>query len=59
MPTTKNTMVGRAPMTLAGGKLAFLSRSGKDILVHENSSDVQFKEVAELKVRKAILVNFR
>lgn len=51
MPTTKNTLVGRAPLTIAGDKLVFTSRSGKDLLVHENSDDVQFKQVTELKVR--------
>lgn len=48
---TKQTIVGKAPITIAGDKLVFTSRSGKDILVHENSSDVQFKLVTELKVR--------
>lgn len=42
--------MGRAPIAIAGDKLVFTSRTGKDILVHENSSDVQFKLVTELKV---------
>lgn len=55
MPSTNNTLVGRAPLTIAGDKLAFVSRTGKDILVHENSSDVQFKKVTELTVSNCLL----
>lgn len=47
--TSKKTIVGKAPVTIAGNKLVFASRSGKDILVHENSSDVGFKLVTEIK----------
>lgn len=55
-PTTKKTLVGKAPVTVAGGNyLVFASRSGKDILVHENSIDSQFKRVAELNVRTKLI----
>lgn len=50
MPATKKTLVGRAPITLIGDKLVFTSRSGKDILVHENSAESHYKQVTELKV---------
>lgn len=42
--------MGRAPLCLAGDKLVFSSRGGKDILVHENNHEVQYKPLTEVLV---------
>lgn len=47
---TRKVLMGRAPMCIAGDKLCFSSRGGKDICVHENSHEKQYKEVAQAKV---------
>lgn len=53
----KKTIEGRAPVTLVEDRIFFTSRSGKDILVHQNSEDVQFKQITEAKVRKYCCCN--
>lgn len=50
LPTTKKTLVGRAPIVAVGNALVFTSRSGKDILVHEISDESHYKQITELKV---------
>lgn len=43
--------MGRAPVNLIGDDLfAFSNREGMDILIHENNSETNFKEVAVIKV---------
>lgn len=53
-PVSLKTIMGRAPVTLFGDKFAFTSRSGRDIIVHENSKDTQFNLIADVKVRANI-----
>jgi len=43
------TIKGRAPLCIAGERLFLCSRNGKDILVHENSTDLDFKEITHGK----------
>lgn len=47
---TTKTIMGRAPVCVSGDKLCFCSRTGKDLLLHENSRDLQFKELSQVKV---------
>lgn len=42
--------MGRAPVIICGNKLCFSSRSGKDILLHENNHGMKYKEFKEIKV---------
>lgn len=44
------TLMGRAPVCVSGDYLCFASRNGKDLLIHENSEESGFKQVAEVKV---------
>lgn len=51
LPATRKTLVGRAPIAVVGDNIIFTSRSGKDIIVHENSTESHFIQITELKVR--------
>jgi len=53
----RKTIMGRAPVCIAGERLCFCSRSGKDILVHENSTDLDFKEVTHAKGAHEMIIN--
>jgi len=42
----RKTIMGGVPMCIAGDKLLFCSRSGEDIHLRENSTDLNFKDIA-------------
>lgn len=47
---TRQTLVGKSPLCLAGDKLCFASRCGKKILCHHNSKEDKFKQLDEVEV---------
>ncbi|KRT80062.1 WD40 domain-containing protein [Oryctes borbonicus] len=51
------TLMGRAPVCTSGNYLCFASRSGKDILIHENCPTSGFKQVAEVKDAHEMIIN--
>lgn len=54
---TTKTIMGRAPVCVSGDKLCFCSRTGKDLLLHENSRDLQFKELSQVKDAHEMIIN--
>lgn len=49
-------IVGRAPICVAGNKLCISSRSGKEIAVHENSHDLDYKKIKEFSVSQFCII---
>ncbi|XP_022904447.2 E3 ubiquitin-protein ligase TRAF7 [Onthophagus taurus] len=54
---TAKSFNGRAPACLAGDYLCFSSRGGKDIIIHENNPENEFKPVAEVKDAHTMIIN--
>lgn len=54
---TKKTIEGRSPMCFAGNKLCLVGKSGKDILVHENTLESEFKEAVRQTDAHDMLIN--
>lgn len=55
---TKNSFMGRAPVTLIGDNLlAFSTREGLGILIHENNAEAKFKEVTKIGVCRVLLIS--
>lgn len=52
---TRQTLVGKSPITLAGDKLCFASRCGKNIICHHNNKEDKFKLLGEAEVRNYCL----
>ncbi|XP_063227805.1 uncharacterized protein LOC134533925 isoform X1 [Bacillus rossius redtenbacheri] len=49
-PVTRQTIEGSSPLCLVGTRVCFASRSGVDILVHDNSKETRFKQLGIIKV---------
>lgn len=54
---TKKMFTGRAPLALAGERICFSSREGKDILIHESSDQKGFQQVTEIKDAHKLVIN--
>ncbi|KAL1491460.1 hypothetical protein ABEB36_012057 [Hypothenemus hampei] len=55
---TKNSFMGRAPVTLIGDNLfAFATREGKEIQLHENNIESGFKQVARITHGSDMIIN--
>ncbi|KAJ8981542.1 hypothetical protein NQ317_009801 [Molorchus minor] len=55
---TKTSFMGRGPIALVGEVLfAFVSRNGKDIVIHENKEDVHFRELTQVQGAHELIIN--
>ncbi|XP_018332230.1 type II inositol polyphosphate 5-phosphatase 14-like [Agrilus planipennis] len=55
--TTETTIMGRAPLIVEDGKFAFVSRSGRDLLVHNACKKSGFNLIAEVKDAHEKIIN--
>ncbi|KAJ8952922.1 hypothetical protein NQ318_006539 [Aromia moschata] len=54
----KKTFMGRGPLTLMGDQLfAFVSREGKDIIVHENCDETHYREITRVQGAHEMIIN--
>ncbi|XP_063227807.1 F-box and WD repeat domain-containing 11-A-like isoform X3 [Bacillus rossius redtenbacheri] len=54
-PVTRQTIEGSSPLCLVGTRVCFASRSGVDILVHDNSKETRFKQLGIIKAHDMIM----
>jgi len=54
---TIKAIPGRAPISVSGGLLWFTSRSGRDILVHENMRESSFRPVGKIEDAHDLIIN--
>nr|CAD7205220.1 unnamed protein product [Timema douglasi] len=47
---TRQTIEGSSPMCLVGDMICFVSRSARDILVHDNNKQSSFRELGKIQV---------
>lgn len=51
----KATIEGRSPFCIAGSRLCFLTRDGRNICLHDNSIAKRFPRIAELTASELII----
>nr|CAD7457505.1 unnamed protein product [Timema tahoe] len=52
---TRKTIEGSSPMCLVGDMICFVSRSARDILVHDNNKQSSFKELGKIQAHEMII----
>nr|CAD7596597.1 unnamed protein product [Timema genevievae] len=52
---TRKTIEGSSPMCLVGDMICFVSRSARDILVHDNNKQSFFKELGKIQAHEMII----
>ncbi|RZF38235.1 zinc finger CCCH domain-containing protein 17 [Nilaparvata lugens] len=53
--TSRGAVEGRSPIRLAGDKICFMSRCGRNVLLHETTVESRFKQVAQMKAHEMIV----